>query len=303
MSKEFGKVALLLGGDTPEREVSLSSAQMVGKELEQLCAEVVRFDPRDHNIAELRDLKTDCAFIILHGGSGEDGTVQAALEMMNIPFTGSRHLPCALAMDKTLSKQIWYLAGLPTASWKTVEDCSNDTLNEIELTLGHDVFVKPNCGGSSCATRRARNRAEVESAVQEALMLDSKVIVEQTVEGIELTYGIVGDLLLPGIRIEAASGVYDYAAKYELDTTRYICPPQVPKQLDDKAQQLAREAYRLLGCAGWGRVDLMISGHDLYLLEINTVPGMTSHSLVPQAAAAAGIDSTELIRRILRLAE
>ena len=302
MNKEFGKVALLVGGDTPEREVSLSSAQMVGRELELLCEEVVRFDPRDRDLTELHALQVDCAFIILHGGSGEDGRMQAALEMLGIPYTGPRHLACALAMDKTLSKQMWYHAGLPTAAWETVSDASDATLDKIELALGRDVFVKPNQGGSSNATQRACDRAGVTAAIQAALKQDDKVLVEQTVEGIELTYGIVGDQLLPGIRIEVDSGFYDYAAKYKLDTTRYICPPQLPRKLDSYAQQLARDAYRALQCSGWGRVDLMLSGHDFYLLEINTVPGMTDHSLVPQAAAAAGISNTELIRRILQLA-
>ena len=299
MSRNFGKIALLQGGDSPEREVSLMSAKQVGATLDELCTEVVRFDPSQRSMAELVGMKPDAVFNILHGGAGENGVMQAALEMLGISFTGSRHLACALAMDKNLSKTIWSQHFLPTPMWKAVDEVSGTVLDEIQFELGDDLFVKPNSGGSSLCSRRVSTREELSRMLEEVLQVDKLAMVEQFVGGLELTYGILGDQVLPGIRIEAATGFYDYEAKYEAETTRFICPPKLPRNLDETGAKLARQAFDLLGCHGWGRVDLMLSGQDMQLLEVNTVPGMTSHSLVPHAAAKAAVSFSDLVGRIL----
>lgn len=303
MSKRFGKIALIQGGDSPEREISLASAKMVGVQLDQLCTEVLRFDPRDRELCELTTAGVDAAFIILHGGIGEDGRVQAALELLGIPYTGPRHFGCAMAMDKNVSKLMWTDVELPTPPWLLVTDTNEETLDEIQLNLGLELFVKPNNGGSSLATAKVNNRDELATAILAALATDPKAIVEQAIGGMELTYGIVGDEVLPGIRIEVANGFYDYAAKYDLDTTKYICPPQIPAEVDAACRELSMKAFTALDCSGWGRVDLMVSGREPFLLEVNPVPGMTDHSLVPKAATVAGIAADELVARILELAQ
>lgn len=299
MSARFGRIALLQGGSSPEREVSFMSAQMVGAALDEMCAEVIRFDPAERSIAELVALKPDAVFNILHGGAGENGVIQATLEMLAIPFTGSRHLGCALAMDKNVSKTIWAKNLLPTPAWLPVTEVSDAVLDQILLELGEDLFVKPNSGGSSLNSRRVRDREQLAAILEEVLAVDAIAMVEQNVEGIELTYGILGDQVLPGIRIEVVQDFYDYKAKYEVETTRFICPPRLPRDLDKIAARLSRQAFDILGCSSWGRVDLIANGNDMQLLEVNTIPGMTSHSLVPKAAAAVQIDFAEVVARIL----
>ena len=299
MSARFGKVAMLLGGDSTEREVSLSSAKSVGKALDEICAEVIRHDPQTDELASLKEAGVESVFNILHGGAGENGMIQAALELMGIPFTGSRHLSSALALDKDLSKTIWLHEGLATPLWVVATDASEETLDNIHLELGRDLFVKPNNGGSSVATRRVGSREDLAEAISAALEVDDKAMVEECVDGQELTYGIVGDELLPGIRIEVDEGFYDYEAKYESDKTRYVCPPNLPGNLDMIAQMMSRDAFKSLGCVGWGRVDLIACGREVFLLEINTIPGMTDHSLVPKAAKVRGWEMNELVGRIL----
>ena len=299
MSARFGKVAMLLGGDSTEREVSLSSAKSVGKALDEICAEVIRHDPQTDKLESLKEAGVESVFNILHGGAGENGMTQAALELMGIPFTGSRHLASALALDKDLSKTIWLHEGLATPLWIVATEVSEVTLDNIHLELGRDLFVKPNNGGSSVATRRVESREDLAEAISEALEVDDKALVEECVDGQELTYAIVGDELLPGIRIEVDEGFYDYEAKYESDKTRYVCPPNLPSSLDKVAQMMSRDAFKALGCTGWGRVDLIASGREVFLLEINTIPGMTEHSLVPKAAKARGWEMNELVGRIL----
>lgn len=299
MSAQFGKVALLHGGVSPEREVSLNSAVMVGRALDGMCEEVLRFDPAERSLAELLDEKVDLVFNILHGGAGEDGRIKSTLDMLGIPCTGSSYMASVVASDKNLSKLLWLNEGLPTAPWFMVTAADDKVLDEIELSLGHELFVKPNNGGSSIATTKVTDRQELVLAIAEALQVDDKVMVEQCVNGMELTYPLLGDELLPGIRIEVAENFYDYAAKYELGTTSYICPPQLVGEVDGEARSVALAAFQALGCSGWGRVDMMVSGREMFLLEVNTVPGMTDHSLVPRSAAVAGIDQRELVARIL----
>lgn len=303
MSAEFGKVALIQGGNSPERDISLSSAKMVGEALEPVCDEVVRFDPQERPVWDLADMKVDAAFNILHGGEGENGVVQAALEIMKVPYAGSRHLACALAMDKDLCKTLWLHEALATPLWTVVSDSDERTVDRIHLELGRDLFVKPNNGGSSIATRRVTGRDDLAEAIDLVTGTENdRAIVEQSVDGVEITYGIVGDEVLPGIRIEVESGFYDYDAKYVLDSTRLVCPPELTGDLDEAARKLSLEAFRVLGCEGWGRVDLIASGREVFLLEVNTIPGMTDHSLVPRAARELGWDMSELCARILRTA-
>ena len=304
MSKAFSKVVLLQGGDSPEREVSLTSAKNVEQSLLRLCDEVVCFDPAEKNIAELKDIAPDIVFNILHGGAGEDGRIQATLNQMGLKVTGSNYYASALAMDKNLCKLIWASEELPTPSWLLVNDTNQDTLDAVLLELGNEVFVKPNNGGSSIATTKVTNRQELEDAIKQAQQAGNKdILVEQTISGMELTYSIVGQKVLPGIRIEVSDGFYDYAAKYEKETTRYISPPQIEQSIDKECQELALKAFKAIGCYGWGRVDFMVNGREPLLLEINTIPGMTSHSLVPKAANAAGIEFDQLITQILELAQ
>ena len=297
--KKYGKVALLQGGTSPEREISLSSAKEVGGALDRLCEKVVRIDPKTDEIWSLKDAGYQMVFNILHGGAGEDGCIQAVLELMEVPFTGSEHLACALAMDKDLSKTMWLHEGLATPMWVIATDASDATLDKIELELGQSLFVKPNNGGSSIATRKTESRTELADAIENALSFDSKVMVEEGIEGQELTYGIVGDEVLPGIKIEVDEGFYDYEAKYVSDTTRLICPTGLAEQIESLARELSLESFRCLGCVGWGRVDLVARGREVFLLEVNTIPGMTDHSLVPRAAKEKGWDMVELVDRIM----
>ena len=302
MGKAFGKVALLQGGDSPEREVSLSSAEEVGKALDAICEKVVRCDPASDDVTGLKGQGVERVFNILHGGAGENGVMQATLEMLGLPFTGSRHLACALAMDKNLSKTVWAHAGLPTPLWEVAKDAEADTVGEILVSLGSNLFVKPNSGGSSVATTRAKGRDELAAAIKAALEEDEAAIVEPLVRGMEVTYAILGDEVLPGIRVEVDDGFYDYEAKYESDKTRYVCPPGLPARLDERAREISMGAHRAIGCEGWSRVDLIVSGWEVFVLEVNAIPGMTSHSLVPKAAAQAGLGMEELVGRILEAA-
>ena len=299
MSKRFTKVALLQGGNSPEREVSLISASNVANALQEICEELILFDPKKQPLSELLELKVERVFNILHGGAGEDGRVQAALELLKIPQTGSNHQACVLAMNKNLSKLLFLNNEIPTPLWYIANDSDIDTLNEIQINLGNKLFVKPNNGGSSLCSRFVDSVEDLKTAIEDALTIDKDVLIEQFIDGIEVTYSILKDEVLPGIKIEVNDGFYDYDAKYVSEETKFICPPQIPTNLDEKAQELSLLAFKLLGCNSWGRVDLMISGHDIFVLEVNTVPGMTSHSLVPQAAKAKGIEFVAVVEKIL----
>lgn len=302
MSKKYGRIVLLQGGVSPEREISLQSADNIAPALATLCDQLLRFDPQEKCMSELPSLKPDMVFNILHGGEGEDGTIQAALETFDIPVTGSHARACLLAMDKRLSKLVWEDEGLGTPPWRLATDLEPATLDAIQLDLGDAVFVKPNNGGSSQLASRAHGRDELTAAIKLVLDADCEALVEQLIDGIEVTYGIVGEQVLPGIRIEVPHGFYDYRAKYIADDTRFICPPDLPGDLDARASALSLRAYQALGCSDWGRVDMLISGQDLHLLEINTIPGMTSHSLVPQAARQAGMELPQLLEAIMESA-
>lgn len=296
----WGRIVLLEGGVSPERDVSLQSAANLAPALAGLCDELLRFDPQDRSLQELAALKPDCVFNILHGGAGENGEIQAALAALGLRATGSGARASMLAMDKRLSKLVWEDAGLGTPQWRVAADAKDATLDAIQLDLGDAVFVKPNSGGSSICAGPARGRREIAARLAAALAEDPEAMVEQLIEGIEVTYGVVGARVLPGIRIEVPQGFYDYQAKYVADDTRFICPPELPGDLDARARAAALRAYASLGCRGWGRVDLLVSGQDIHLLEVNTIPGMTSHSLVPLAARQDGMELPALLAAILQ---
>ena len=292
-------ITVLLGGNSAERDVSLQSGATVSAALDELGAVVTCLDPAEPGWwtslpgAEL-------VFIVLHGREGEDGVIQGALETMQLRYTGSGVLGSALAMDKLRSKRLWRGIGLPTAEFEELSAGSD--LQAVVDELG-PVFVKPAEGGSSIATARAESAAELEAAWQAARQLGGAVLAERLISGREYTVSILGDRALPAISMETDREFYDYEAKYLSDDTRYLCPCGLSEAEESELGGIAMAAFRSLGCASWGRVDFMRdSDGQFYLLEVNTIPGMTSHSLVPMAARAAGIGTTELVGRIACLA-
>lgn len=295
----FGKVAVLFGGTSAEREVSLNSGGRVLAALLGQGVDAHPFDPADQPLDALKGY--DRAFIALHGRHGEDGTIQGALEVMHIPYTGSGVLASALAMDKFRTKLMWQAAGLPIPDYAVLE--ADSDFSAIEARLGLPLFVKPAREGSSIGVTKVKQPGELEAAYLDAARHDPLVIAEQGVLGGEYTVGIVGDEVLPIIKIEPATEWYDYEAKYNRDDTRYLCPCGLPESRELAIRKQALEAFRVLGGRGWGRVDfLMDADGNHYFLEVNTAPGMTDHSLVPMGARVAGMDYPSLVRRVLELA-
>ena len=295
---KFGKVAVLLGGKSAEREVSLKSGGMVLNALRSRGVDAHGFDPRERDVTALVQERFDRAFIALHGRFGEDGTVQGVLEWLGIRYTGSGVLASALAMDKLRTKRIWQAEGLPTAPYAVLTRESD--LKAVARHLGTPLFVKPASEGSSVGMTKVKRAADLEEAFALAVNYDPVVIAEKFVDGPELTVGILGEQVLPIIRIETPREFYDYEAKYIADDTRYLIPSGLPKAKEAQLQALCLKAFQALGCTGWGRVDLMLSRQGRpYLLEINTSPGMTDHSLVPMAARAIGLAYEELCIKVL----
>jgi D-alanine-D-alanine ligase len=296
-AREFGRVAVLMGGASAEREVSLNSGSNV---LAALQARGVDAHAVDGIPALIETLgKYDRVFNILHGnkGGGEDGVLQGLLEAHGVPCTGSGVLGTALAMDKIRSKQVWLALGLPTPRY--VRLAPGDDVHVAARELGLPVIVKPSCEGSSVGVSRVFDDAGLDEAVSLAARYPGELLMEQLVEGQELTVGILGDTALPSIRIVPAGEWYDYEAKYIADSTQYLCPG-LEGQDEEEIRKLAFDAFKAIGCSGWSRVDVMRDKQGrLFLLEVNTAPGMTSHSLVPKAAAKVGIDFEELCWRIL----
>jgi D-alanine-D-alanine ligase len=293
----FGRVALLLGGRAAEREISLKSGRAVGEALARLGVRFEPIDPGDNVVEELRAGGFDRAFIILHGRGGEDGCIQGALETIGIPYTGSGVLGSAIGMDKHRTKLVWAGAGLPTAEFALLHGEAD--LDAAEA-LGFPLMIKPAHEGSSIGMARADDRAGLDAAWRAAAAYDAAVIAERWLPGDEYTCAILGDRALPLIRLETPNAFYDFEAKYQSDSTRYICPCGLPEAVESAYQDLCRRAYAAVGASGWGRVDFMLDGDGRpVLLEVNTVPGMTDHSLVPMAARAVGIDFDELVLRIL----
>ena len=296
---DFGKVAVLFGGTSAEREISLKSGSRVLAALRSQGVDARAFDPAERKLDELAGF--DRAFIALHGRHGEDGTIQGALEQMHIPYTGSGVMASAVGMDKWRTKLLWRSVGLPIPEFVMLDATSD--FAAVEAQLGLPLFVKPACEGSSIGVTKVRQAGELHVAYLEAAKHDPLVIAEKGVLGGEYTASILGDEALPIIKIEPATDFYDYEAKYFRDDTAYRCPCGLPeaRELDIRAQAL--EAFRVLGCRGWGRVDfLMDEAGNAYMLEVNTSPGMTDHSLVPMAARVAGISYEALVMRVLSLA-
>jgi D-alanine-D-alanine ligase len=297
----FGKVAVLMGGKSAEREVSLKSGGMVLAALRKKGVDAHPFDPKERDVQDLARERFARVFIALHGRFGEDGTVQGVLEWLGIPYTGSGVLASALAMDKVRTKRMWQAEGLATAPYLVLD--KDTDFKAAAKKLGMPLFVKPASEGSSVGMSKVKRAGDLEEAFALAVNYDPIVIAEKFIDGPELTVAIVGERVLPIIRIETPREFYDYEAKYIANDTRYLIPSGLPAAKEKQIQALSLKAFQALGCRGWGRVDLMLDKRKKpWLLEINTSPGMTDHSLVPMAAKAVGISYEELCVRILEMA-
>ncbi|MDP1899058.1 MAG: D-alanine--D-alanine ligase [Rubrivivax sp.] len=306
--KALGKVAVLMGGRSAEREVSLMSGTGVLAALQSQGVDAQAFDPAERELAELKHEGFARVFIALHGRHGEDGTVQGALELLGIPYTGSGVMASAICMDKVMTKRVWVAEGLPTPRWQWLapEHQARDDLNAVPDTLGLPLIVKPPREGSSIGITKVHGYSQMQGAVKLAARYDADVLCEEFIDGIELTAALLGQgataRALPVIRIDAPDGNYDFEHKYFSDDTGYRCPSGLPLQEEAEVRRLALAAYRALGCRGWGRADLMLRAADrkIFLLEMNTSPGMTSHSLVPMSARAAGLSYEALCLHLLQ---
>ena len=297
--KQLGRVGVLLGGQSSEREVSLQSGGAVVAAMVEAGVEYVAIDVGANAIADIQAAKIDRAFIMLHGVGGEDGRMQAVLEYLNIPFTGSGVQASALAMDKLRTKQLWRGVGLSTPDFAVLNATSN--WEKILSDLGGEVMVKPANEGSSIGMARVKTATDLKAAFDVAEGYDGSVIAERLIIGSEFTVAILGDEALPPIMLETDHHFYDYDAKYIAEDTRYICPCGLSPEKEAELKSLALAAFHSVGCKGWGRVDVMADKDlNFYLLEVNTAPGMTSHSLVPMAAKARGLSFAELVLTILR---
>ena len=298
---DFGKVAVLMGGRSAEREISLMSGENVLAGLRRKGVDAHAFDPADRPVFELKKDGYTHAFIALHGRHGEDGTVQGALEMLEIPYTGSGVMASALCMDKLRTKLVWIAAGICTPRYAILT--ANADWDAVARELGLPLIVKPAHEGSSLGLSKVASVEKIEAAYELAARHDTLVIAEEFIAGRELTAAFLNDSPLPLIRIEAPQGNYDYHNKYFSDETRYHCPSGLPLAQERDLQDLVMRAVGILGCAGWGRADLIVRDDGkAFIIEMNTAPGMTSHSLVPMAARAAGIEFDDLVLRILELA-
>ena len=299
--KKLGKVAVLMGGSSSEREISLLSGNGVLAALKERGVDAYAFDPAIQCLWDLPKEKFDRVFIALHGRFGEDGTVQGVLETLKIPYTGSGVMASALAMDKWRTKLVWQATGIPTPRFHLLTPHSDFTRVLADLTL--PLIVKPAREGSSIGVTKVMTAADLPGAFELAYKLDLLVIAEEFIAGQELTATVIGDEALPLIRIEAPGGKYDYANKYFTDVVRYHCPAGIRADLEDEIRAATLKAFHVLGCHGWGRADLMLRADGHYsFLEVNTSPGMTGHSLVPMAARAMGLSYPDLCVKILSLA-
>ena len=303
-------VAVLKGGRSLERQVSLRSGARVEDALERLGHDVVALDVSQDLIERLRDAAPDVAFIAMHGRDGEDGTVQELLEILDIPYTGSGVLACVRATDKVLAKHLMIEAGIPTPEFFAFSETAfrelgaADALPAIEERLDFPLVVKPSSQGSALGIKFARSAADVPAALVAAFSYDSRVLLERYVDGRDLAVSILDGEALPVVEaVPTGDGFYDFEARYEIGRTEFVCPATLPNGLTEQAQELALRTYRLLGCSAFGRVDLMLGcDGELTVLEANPIPGLTETSLLPQAAEAAGISFDELVGRIVELA-
>ena len=295
----FGKVAVIFGGRSAERSVSLNSGQNVLDALLAAGVDAHKVDPLELG-ADLAQALTqyDRAFIVLHGRDGEDGTIQGLLQYLEIPYTGSDVMASAIAMDKERTKLLWNARGIPTPNFWMVRN--REELSDITDELTFPLMVKPVREGSSIGMSKVELASELRSAVEKAWQYDQAVLIEEWMQGREFTIAILGDQALPVIQLKTPQGFYDFAAKYELDSTEYLIPSGLDKAQESELQAVSLTAFNVVGCTGWGRVDLMEDAQGQFkLLEVNTVPGMTDHSLVPMAAKAIGLDFQELVVTIL----
>jgi D-alanine-D-alanine ligase len=303
----FGKVAVLLGGSSAEREVSLMSGAGVLQALRARGVDAHAFDPSERELGELRREGFARCFIALHGRHGEDGTVQGALELLGIPYTGSGVMASSVAMDKVMTKRIWSAEDLPTPRyvWLAPDRQDRERVRTVPDELGLPLIVKPPREGSSIGVTKVKGYSQMQDAVRLSARYDPDVLCEEFIEGEEVTCPVLGAgadaRALPVIRILAPEGAYDYQNKYFTDDVKYQCPSGLPEAEEREIQRIVLASYRALGCRGWGRADLMIRASDRkpFLLEMNTSPGMTSHSLVPMSARAAGISYEDLCLRVL----
>jgi len=294
----FGRVAVLYGGTSSEREISLLTGAAIIQALELLGVETVAIDIKENALDAIAKANVDRAFIALHGPGGEDGTLQGALEYLKIPYTGSGVMASALAMDKLRCKQLWKGIGLATTDFSALNQSTDwqATMNQ----LGGSVVVKPACEGSSVGMSIAKSAQQLEQAWQLAVQYDAKVLAEPQLTGDEYTVAILDGKALPSIRIQANATFYDYEAKYNSDKTEYFCPSGLDAEREQELAQLSIDAFNSIDGRGWGRVDVMADQNGRFnLLEVNTVPGMTSHSLVPMAGLAAGLKFEDVVRAIL----
>jgi D-alanine-D-alanine ligase len=303
----FGKVGVLFGGRSAERDVSIMSGTGVLKALQGVGIDAHGFDPGQRSLAELASEKFDRVFIALHGRYGEDGSIQGALEQLGIPYTGSGVMASAVAMDKITTKKIWLMHGLPTPKYATIDPGSTD-LAKVALELGLPLIVKPPLEGSTIGITKVTKAGELQAAVELATGFDKVVLAEEFVTGRELTVTVLGQgasaRALPIVEIVAPQGNYDYQNKYFTDDTQYFCPAVLDDAATAEIARIAVEAYNAIGCEGWARLDVLLRESDQrpFLLEANTSPGMTGHSLVPMSARAVGISYEDLCVEILRSA-
>jgi D-alanine-D-alanine ligase len=298
------KIAVLYGGNSAEREVSLNSGRAIANGLEDAGFDVVLIDTKTTSLTDLLMKKINRVFIALHGRGGEDGCLQGALEYLNIPYTGSNVLGSALSMDKVRSKQIFKACGLPTAPFIVVHKADFESLSlaSILADLGGRIMVKPANEGSSIGMAQAQTVEQLRNALIEAFGFDTQVLLEAWIDGPEYTVAVLGEKALPAIHMETPHEFYDYEAKYQSTTTQYHCPCGLSEREEDEIKRLSVKAFNATGAQGWGRVDIMRnSAGEWQILEVNTVPGMTETSLVPKAANAYGLNFSELVTQILLL--
>lgn len=306
----LGKVAVLMGGASAEREISLMSGEGVLKALQSRGVDAHAFDPAERDLTELKREGFARCFIALHGRYGEDGTVQGALELLRIPYTGSGVMASAMALDKAVTKRLWIADGLPTPGYVILDasDQGVDSVRRVAEELGLPLIVKPPHEGSSIGLTKVTTADQMFDAVKLAAKFDAEVMCEEFIAGDEVTCPLLGSgddtEVLPVVRIVAPDGSYDYQNKYFTDAVKYIVPSGLPALEEQTVKNLALRAYRSLGCRGWGRADLMIRANDRrpFLLEMNTSPGMTSHSLVPMSARSANLSYEQLCLRVIESA-
>ncbi|QEM81348.1 D-alanine--D-alanine ligase [Halomonas binhaiensis] len=300
--KDFGHVVVVYGGHSAEREVSLKSGGAILAALQRGGVDAVGYDLAKGGLAGLEALSPDIVFIALHGRGGEDGSLQGALELAGLPYTGSGVLASALGMDKLRTKAVWQSMGLPTP--ESISLSADMDWSAVVERLGLPLVVKPVHEGSTIGITIVRDHGELEKAYQDAAGFDTRVMAERFVVGDEFTVSVLGDRALPAIRVEVPNGFYDYEAKYLSNDTLYHLPCGLSREDEEVLASLCLQAFEAVGCEGWGRVDVMRDADNrFWLLEVNTVPGMTDHSLVPQSAAYAGIDFDDLVLRILATAQ